>query len=177
MIPGSITKQVIRRRMERGYRYAKHWLPHDARAKTLGSDGKSIVEKLARHLGINTLAIAPELSIEDGIQAVRGILGRCWFNDSTCEEGINALLHYKRKFDNKAEVYAIKPLHDWSSHIADAFRYLAVAERRLIATKPPEDKGVVALRVIEKLIQDEQNVTLDELWARSEMQAESRKRI
>jgi hypothetical protein len=177
MIPGSITRQVLRRRDERGYRYARHYLPHDARAKTLGSDGKSIVEKLSRHLGISTLAIAPELSVEDGIQAVRGILGRCWFHESACEEGINALLHYKRKFDNKSEVYAVKPLHDWSSHIADAFRMLAVAERRNIPAPQPEDRGVVERRTIAKLIEDEAKVSLDELWARADAKADSRHRI
>ena len=177
MMPGSITKQVIRRAKERGYRYAKHYLPHDARAKTLGSDGKSIVEKLARYLGISTLEIAPMLSVEDGIQAVRGILGRCWFNEETCEDGINALLHYKRKFDNKSEVYAIKPLHDWSSHISDAFRIMSVAERRMIPKAPPEDRAVIAARVIKKMIDDEAKVTLDELWARSEAKSEERKRI
>jgi len=177
MIPGSITKQVLRRRDGRGYRYAKHYLPHDARAKTLGSDGKSIVEKLARHLGISTLAIAPELSIEDGIQAVRGILGRCWFDEDHCEDGINALLHYKRKFDNKSEVYAIKPLHDWSSHIADAFRMLAVAERRMIPAKPVEPKHVIEVRAIEKMIHDQAQMSLDDLWAIAEQKAERRKRI
>lgn len=177
MIPGSITKQVIRRHMERGYRYATHWLPHDAKAKTLGSDGKSIIEKLARHLGMNTLAVVPNLSIEDGIQAVRGILGRTWFDEEKCEEGINALLHYKRKFDNKSEVYAIKPLHDWSSHISDAFRMLAVAERRIIPATPPEPRHQVEKRAIAQMLKDESQRTLDDLWAIADAANQSRKRI
>ncbi len=72
--------QVIK---SRGYRYGKHWLPHDAKAKTLASGGKSIIEQLGAHLGIGSLAIVPDLSIQDGIQAVRKMLPITWF-DNKC---------------------------------------------------------------------------------------------
>ncbi len=154
--PGSITREIIVRAKERGYRYGRHWLPHDAKAKTLAANGKSIVEQLARYLGIQTLAIVPSLSVEDGIQAARAVIDRCWFHEPLCEEGINALLHYKRKFDSKSDSFAIKPVHDWASHISDAFRMLAVAERRKMPAEPAAAPPV--------FLQTDK-MTLDELWA------------
>jgi hypothetical protein len=56
------------------YKYGKHHLPHDAKAKTLAAQGKSIIEQLAEYLGINNLTIVPDLSVQDGIQAVRQML-------------------------------------------------------------------------------------------------------
>ena len=52
------------------YKYGKHYLPHDAKAKTLAAQGKSIIEQLAAFLGINNMAIVPDLSVQDGILAV-----------------------------------------------------------------------------------------------------------
>jgi hypothetical protein len=66
------------------YRYGKHYLPHDAKAKTLAAQGKSIIEQLAEYLGINNLAIVPDLSVQDGIQAVRKMLPNTWFDWSDC---------------------------------------------------------------------------------------------
>src|SRR5881397_1789002 len=111
-IPGTITREVL----GRPYRYERHWLPHDAKAKTLAANGKSAIEQLTKYLGVGRCAIVPDLSVEDGIQAARAIFGRCWFHEKNCEKGLNALLHYKRKYDNKADVFSKTPVHDWSSH-------------------------------------------------------------
>jgi len=70
--------------------------------------------------------IAPRLSVDDGIQAVRRMLPRCWFNVPATSEGLNCLRNYRRQFDEKQKVFYDRPLHDWSSHGSDAFRYLAV---------------------------------------------------
>src|SRR5690606_5962236 len=66
------------------YKYAMHWLPHDARAKTLASGGKSVIEQLARHLGASKLRIVPNLSVQDGIQAARQLFKRVWIDDDNC---------------------------------------------------------------------------------------------
>jgi hypothetical protein len=169
--PGSITEEVLKRQKERGYRYERHWLPHDARAKTLGSDGKSVVEKLSRYLGQSTLAIVPNLSIADGIQAVRTVLSRCWFDhlcnkDST--DGVEALRQYQREYDEDRKAFKTTPRHDWCSHPADAFRMLAVAERRRVAAIAKPQRPLV------EEFRDVRRSTLDELWAEKEA-AESRK--
>jgi phage terminase large subunit len=74
-VSGASIEEIANVVNSKGYRYTKHFLPHDARAKTLASGGKSILEQLASHLGgIGKLAIVPEIGVQDGIQAVRMIL-------------------------------------------------------------------------------------------------------
>ena len=109
------------------YKYGTHYLPHDARAKTLAAAGKSIVQQLAEFLPVKTLSIVPELSVQDGIQAVRLMLDRCWWDKEKTEEGVESLKQYQREWDEEKKVFKDKPRHDWTSHAADAFRMLAVA--------------------------------------------------
>lgn len=110
------------------YMYGKHYLPHDANVKELGT-GQSRLETL-RELGLRG-TIVRKLSVADGIQAVRNILPVCWF-DLKCQRGIDALRQYQREFDDARDTFRSSPLHDWSSHAADAFRYLAIARPKTI---------------------------------------------
>jgi len=112
---------------EKGYRYTEHILPHDVRVKELGS-GKSRLETLDA-LGITPITIAPQLMVDDGIQAVRSMLKNCWFDGERCERGIDALRQYHREYDENGKVWRSRPAHDWASHGADSFRYLAVGYR------------------------------------------------
>jgi hypothetical protein len=105
------------------YRYGKHLLPHDVQVKEVGT-GRSRIETLAG-LGINP-TVVPRLPVEDGINAVRRILPRCWFDADKCQEGIKALRQYRRDWDDIRKVFYERPYHDWASHPADAFRYLAI---------------------------------------------------
>lgn len=111
------------------YIYGEHYAPHDIKIREYGS-GLSRVET-ARGLGIN-FRITPKLSIEDGINAARILLSRCYFNSSndSVKLGLSALKQYHRKYNEELRVYDNKPLHDWSSNGADAFRYLAVAAKK-----------------------------------------------
>jgi len=104
----------------------QHYAPHDIQVRELGS-GKSRLET-ARKLGIN-FRVVPKLTIEDGIHATRAILPKCYFNKTNCKTGLQALRRYRKEFDEKKGVYKPHPLHDWSSHYADAFRYFAIAFR------------------------------------------------
>jgi len=112
---------------EKGYIYDKHILPHDVRVRELGS-GMSRLETLA-NLGIRDVDIAPMLNIDDGIQAVRSMLSRCWFDAEKCDKGVECLVSYSRDYDDTNKVFRLRPRHDWASHGADAFRYLAVGYR------------------------------------------------
>lgn len=105
------------------YTYAPLILPHDAQARELGT-GKSRVEML-EGLGFRT-RIAPKLSVEDGIEAVRRLIPRTWIDEKRCELGLRAIRDYREKRDEKRRL-GMGPLHDWTSHAADALRYLAVA--------------------------------------------------
>lgn len=106
------------------YHYEKHLLPHDAAAKELGT-GKSREETL-RSLGLRRTEIVPRQSIEDGINASRILIAKSWFDVAKCERGLNALKNYERKWNTKNKIYESKPLHNWASHGADAFRTLAM---------------------------------------------------
>ena len=123
----------------RPYAYGKHWLPHDAKAKTLASGGKSILEQLGKRLGVSSLRIVPMLSVQDGIQAVRSMLPRTWF-DLKCNDGVEALRQYRREWDEDKKKFDDKPLHDWASNPADAFRMLAIAWRQETQPAKPEPR-------------------------------------
>ena len=107
------------------YAYGEHILPHDAEVKELGT-GRSRLETL-QSLGIGNTRIIPAQSVADGINAARTLLPACWFDSDKCERGINALRNYRREYDDKLKSFKERPLHDWSSHGADAFRYLALS--------------------------------------------------
>ncbi len=97
-------------------------LPHDVQVRELGT-GKSRREVL-EEAGLS-ITVAPRLSVADGIQAVRRLLPRCWFHPRT-KQGLDALRNYRREHDERRQIFYEKPLHDWSSHMSDAFRYLAI---------------------------------------------------
>lgn len=106
------------------YVWGKDWLPHDAQAKQLGT-GKSI-EEIMRAAG-RRINIVSKLSVEDGINAARTVFPNCWFDAEKCADGLQALRHYRYEVDEDTGTFKKKPLHDWASHGADAFRYLAVS--------------------------------------------------
>lgn len=115
-------------------------LPHDARAKTFASGGKSAEEQLAKAFGWKNIRIVPNLSVQDGIQATREMLKRSYF-DVSCEDGLEALAQYQREWDDNRKCFRESPLHDWTSHIADAARMAAVAwqeETKSVAKPEPK---------------------------------------
>jgi hypothetical protein len=85
---------------------------------------------MLRGLGINGLVV-PKMLVEDGISAVRSILGCCWFDAEKCARGLKALKSYRTEYNPKAAVFRATPLHDWTSHAADAFRYLALGLEKI----------------------------------------------
>jgi len=111
---------------EKKYIYDTHYLPHDANVRELGT-GVSRVET-AQSLGMRT-SIVPKLSVEDGINAVRMVLSRCWFDHEKCKHGLDALRQYRWASNERGELKN-KTVHDWTSHSADAFRYFAVGNNQ-----------------------------------------------
>lgn len=111
---------------QKGYVYGQHWAPFDIQVKELGS-GRSRIET-AKSLGI-TFRIAPKLSVEDGIHAARMLFPRCWFDAAKCAPGLEALQHYRRDYNTRLGEFKDTPVHDFASHGADAFRYLAVRQK------------------------------------------------
>ena len=160
------TGLLAQKEEEYGYKYGTHWLPHDARAKTLASGGKSIIEQIATKIDIKHLKIVPNLSIQDGIQATRLALTRTWF-DNKCVELIECLRQYQREWDDDKKVFRDRPKHDWTSHSADAMRYLAIVwkDEELPAHK---DDRITGLHI------GQTEVTLEQLWKETPKQLNRR---
>lgn len=109
---------------ERPYQYETVWLPHDAESELLASE--LTIEQQVRAAGLKP-RIVPKLTIAQGIEAARAIFSKCYFDAVKCADGIQALTHYRYDVDPDTKEYSQKPLHDWASHGADAFRYMALA--------------------------------------------------
>lgn len=117
------------------YNYDMHNFPHDivVREMTNGLSRKETVENL---LGVKFVSVMAKTSIEDGINAVKMILSQCFFDEKNCLRGIEGLKNYERKFDAKNKVFLPRPLHNWASHSADAFRGFAMTFK----TAGPKDR-------------------------------------
>ena len=117
---------------QRRYSYERHILPHDAAVRELGS-GKSRTETL-HALGLKPTRTLKAHSIADGINATRLVLPRCWFDATRCQQGLRALRHYRREWNENAQTWRSQPVHDFASHGADSFRYLALGVRDQAST-------------------------------------------
>lgn len=122
-----------------GYVIDTIWLPHDARAKSLGT-GISI-EEMTRKAGFRAM-IVPSLSVQDGINAARTIFPVAYFDQEGCADGLQALRRYRYDVDPATQQFSRRPLHDDSSHFADAFRYFAVGMTEKPPKVPPKVKTV-----------------------------------
>jgi phage terminase large subunit len=107
----------------RGHLYGKVIAPHDIAVRSL-STGQTRLHTL-QQLGVDVI-VAPNLPVIDGIDTTRALIPRCRFDSEGCREGIEALRQYRSDWQDKKGVLSLRPLHDWTSHAADAMRYLAV---------------------------------------------------
>jgi phage terminase large subunit len=152
-VAGYSIEDIVDELRRRPYEYAPFYLPHDAKAKSLQT-GKSIREQLWEQ-GAKSVII-PQLSVQQGIQAVRTTLPQMYFNvgNPSVREGLNSLRMYQREFDDKRGVFKQNPLHNWASHDADAMRYLSLGmnphtekseSKPLMGEKPPQKGNVLNL--------------------------------
>ena len=129
----------------RGWR-GTDWLPHDARVRELGT-GRTRVETLTS-MG-RKIALVPAHGVEDGINAGRLALPLAWFNRRTTAAGVEALRQYRAEYDEKTKAFRNAPRHDWTSHAADAWRYLAMVWRAMTPVAPAKPKPIgVALNAL-----------------------------
>lgn len=108
----------------KGYTYGDQILPHDVGVRELGT-GRSRLEVLGS-LGVRNVKVLPATPVDDGINAVRMTLSKCWFDATRCHDLLEALRQYRTEYDDRLKRFKPRPLHDWTSHAADAFRYLCV---------------------------------------------------
>ncbi len=148
----------------REYQYASVMLPHDGKAKTFAAKGKSAQELFAAYFGWSKVGITPSLSLQDGIQAARKFFGRCVIDARGCEDGLDAISQYQHEWDDDKKMFKDSPRHDWTSHYADGWRYMAICWTSPAMKKEPEQKPI-------KTIHD---ATLNDLWKTT---PQKRKRI
>lgn len=164
---GYSLEEVLDELRAKPYIYEPFLLPHDAKNKSFQT-GKSTRELMWAH-GCQSTQV-PELSVQDGIQAVRATLPRVYFNIGSQElrkYGLNALIMYQREFDHVKRVYKQKPRHDWASNPADAFRYLCLGVNK------HSSKNLSRPLQTEKPKTQANGVTLDELFAAREARKKS----
>lgn len=105
---------------DKPYVYGRHYVPHDLEQREWGS-GRSRVA-MAESLGLRPLVIVPRLDVADGIQTVRALLPRCYFDRVKVSEGLKVLKAYQRLWDDTRQTWREEPYHNWASHGADALR-------------------------------------------------------
>ena len=134
----------------RGYKQGIDYVPHDARVRSLET-GRTRIETLIS-LGRKPRLVADH-KVMDGINAARLTMPRVWFDADKCRQGIEALRQYRADYDEKTRAFKDTPKHDWTSHTADAFRYLCMAwrEQAQIVDKPalPAVKAITDYKVEE----------------------------
>jgi phage terminase large subunit len=130
------------------------WVPHDAKVRELGT-GRTRVETMAKH-GLKP-RLVPGHTVEDGINAVRVLIPRMWFNSPETRDGVEGLKQYRADYDEKLRVFKDKPRHDWTSHRSDSMRYLAMAYRELVPRAVPDPGRRLSVGALN-------GVTLDDMW-------------
>lgn len=121
------------------YVYGEHYAPHDIQVRELGSGAQTRLQ-IAKDLGIS-FKIVPNIPIHEGIELVRGIFPRLWVDSEKCSFFIKAIESYHKSFNERLNVYSDKPRHDWSSHVADSFRYLAVSQNKKRKSSMSEEEA------------------------------------
>lgn len=159
---------VKRTALERGYLRGTDYVPHDAKQREMTSSGhdgraKQRLEVMVE-CGLKPRVIASH-SLIDGVSAARQILSRCWWDEEKTAEGLNALRSYQTEWDDDAKVFKKTPLHNWASHGADAFRYLAMAYREIRAQPQPEPGRMLTVGGEANLPVGVKGATLNDLWA------------
>lgn len=109
---------------EKDYLYGDHYLPHDAEFEILGM--QQTRSEMLEDLGVKPVIIVPRINhINEGIEITRKAFASCWFDEVRCDRGLAALASYQYTYDDKNATHRMKPLHNWASNGADAFRQFA----------------------------------------------------
>jgi hypothetical protein len=134
--PFDLGEPIPKHDHRQAYQYGQHYIPHDGANKLLAAGGRSIGDQF-HDLGIE-MQIIPATTVANSIAAARKTLTECWFDMVRCEKGLEALHSYHFPWDEKLRKLGDVPVHDWSSHDADAFEVLGQVWQPLRADKPKE---------------------------------------
>lgn len=113
---------------DKGYRYGRMLFPHDVEQQHLAAGGKSMKQQLS-DMGVRVTTLKKH-RIRDRIGAVQASLSRCWFDERKCRDLLDRLALYRFEYDDKRDIMSAEPVHDWTSHAADAFGYAIVGAKK-----------------------------------------------
>jgi hypothetical protein len=128
--------QLAKLRDEHGYRYERHYLPHDAGISDWSIGDNRTRKQVVEDGKIGPVEVVPRIeNLADGIEMGRQFMARCKFDKTACGEyptgsgrgGLPALRAYRKSFDEKSQVWSDHPLKSWANHGADAYRQAAQA--------------------------------------------------
>ena len=130
------------KRKENGYNYGRFVMPHDSNKREMTSG--TTFSKSFKDLKYDVKTLPREQNIDFGINNVNNTLKSCWFDENKCEDGLEALQHYRREYDEESKTYNETPLHDWASHPADSMRYAckAITKGLCGTTKSVSDEDI-----------------------------------
>ncbi|PKR55411.1 terminase [Thalassospira marina] len=122
-----------------GCRFGMHKFPHDIKVREWGT-GRTRIEQFNEAVSgdetLGTASMVPMHSVADGINAARGLLPRCHFDESECANGLKSLRNYRKDWDEHRSIFRDAPRHDWASHGADGFRGLAMGYKEVPIEQP-----------------------------------------
>lgn len=116
---------LVKRKADNNYNYGLFYMPHDSNKREMTSN--TTLSAAIKKLGYDVKTLERELNVDVGINRVMQTMPRCWFDAVKCEQGLIALMNYRREFNEKLRVFMERHVHDWASHPADSFRYLTKA--------------------------------------------------
>ena len=144
----SLVHVLLRKAKVHGITYGTHYLPHDARPRTLAAGGKSILQQFQdaakKYPALGRFVIGKRLDRQEGIQAGRKTFQWSRFHKTNCDKGLESLKHYHREWDDENKIFLDSPKHDWASHDADAWRTLALSYK--FPTPATPDKPIENLQ-------------------------------
>jgi len=148
---GLVAEDWVERLKAKPYTIKRIWLPHDARAKTIGAR-KSVIEQFLDAFDTTVMRIVPIARIADRINAARLAMPFCHFNRTRCKEGLAGLRSWSYEFNEETKIYSREPKHDWASHPGDAFSYGAMSiQHRATTQKPtPRQASLAAINKAKK---------------------------
>ncbi|MHC4398016.1 MAG: hypothetical protein ACYS1A_20425 [Planctomycetota bacterium] len=123
---------------DKGYLYGDHFAPHDAGQRGKFS-GQTLEDRARDELDLDFIVLEKEPNIDAGIETVRALFSKVRFDKNRCELGLNALMNYQKEWNEKRQVFNQRPLHNWASDGADAFRYLARAVKEYQQTQDEDE--------------------------------------
>lgn len=114
---------------EKPYIYEKHYMPHDAASRSMQT-GKSLVD-IARGMGLNVVVLPRDKNEIFGIECLRSMLNRFYFDQTKCSKGIKAIESFRKEWNEKLGCYRDKSYHDWASHASKSLIYASEAIQRM----------------------------------------------